>query len=183
MEKDRINLKSKLLNKNKLAKRFSLTYIVIGVIGAVSFHKLLKIYTEENNLTSNDTFTFNIIFVLFTFIIFVLMINHMQKVIKNIDTANKELLFKDKQRLIPYEFALNNSVDAIYWFTLDAKFVYVNDAACNMLGYERDELLGKNLEMMDPNFDRQGAIGIMHKIFITKNWSLETTQRKKMELF
>ena len=65
----------------------------------------------------------------------------MQKVIKRIDDSYNDLKEKDKQRLLPYEFALNNSVDAIYWFTLDAKFIYVNNAACKMLGYSQEEFL------------------------------------------
>ena len=49
----------------------------------------------------------------------------MQKVITKIDKSYKELKDKDKERLLPYEFALNNSVDGIYWFTIDAKIVYL----------------------------------------------------------
>jgi PAS domain S-box-containing protein len=103
----------------------------------------------------------------------------MQKVIKRIDTSYKELKEKDKERLMPYEFALNNSVDGIYWFTIDAKIVYMNNAACDMLGYKKDELLGKYLEIMDTNFNRETAIEVMYKIRNTPNWILETTQRKK----
>ncbi|WP_321470060.1 histidine kinase dimerization/phosphoacceptor domain -containing protein [Halarcobacter sp.] len=179
MENKITKYKSKFLNQNKLAKRFSLTYILFSIIGVVSFNKFLQHYSEDNNLTSDDTFTFNIIFILFTFIIFILMINHMQKVIKNIDKSYKDLKRKDKARLAPYEFALNNSVDAIYWFTLDARVVYANNAACNMLGYTKEEMLDMFLEEMDPNFDRNSAQECMIEIKNTKNWTLETTQKKK----
>src|SRR3954466_1057209 len=33
------------------------------------------------------------------------------------------------------------SPDAVFLHGLDGRFVYVNDAACSMLGYSRDELL------------------------------------------
>ena len=92
----------------------------------------------------------------------------MQKVIKRIDKSYNDLKERDKQRLIPYEFALNNSVDAIYWFTIDAKIVYLNDAACNMLGYKKEELLGKYLEVMDTNFNRKTAKDVMYKLEILK---------------
>lgn len=172
-------IKNNILDKNRLAKSFSLTYIIIGLLGVVFLDKLISIFFEHNDLTHQGPLTFAILFIISTGSILYLMINHMQKVIQNIDKAYKELQNKDKERLIPYEFALDNSVDAIYWFTLDAKFVYVNDAACNMLGYKKEELLGKPLEIMDPNFTRETAAQTMQKISSSKNWSLETTQKKK----
>jgi len=175
-----INLfKKKVLNKNKLAKRFSITYIAIGILGAIFFDKLITIIFEHNDITKQGPLTFAILFVISTGIILYLMINHMQKVIRNIDKAYNELKRKDKDRLAPYEFALDNSVDAIYWFTLDARIVYINNAACNMLGYTKDEMLDMFLEEMDPNFDRNSAQECMIEIKNTKNWTLETTQRKK----
>lgn len=176
------NFKNTVLNKNKLARRFSLTYIIIGVLGAMFFDKLITIIFEHNSISQQGPLTFAILFVISTGIILYLMINHMQKVIRNIDKAYKELKRKDKDRLAPYEFALDNSVDAIYWFTLDARIVYINNAACNMLGYTKDEMLDMFLEEMDPNFDRNSAQECMLEIKNTKNWTLETTQRKKMEV-
>ncbi|XPV69536.1 MAG: sensor histidine kinase [Halarcobacter sp.] len=173
------NFKNTVLNKNKLARRFSLTYIIIGVLGAMFFDKLITIIFEHNSISQQGPLTFAILFVISTGIILYLMINHMQKVIRNIDKAYKELKRKDKDRLAPYEFALDNSVDAIYWFTLDARIVYINNAACNMLGYTKDEMLDMFLEEMDPNFDRNSAQECMLEIKNTKNWTLETTQRKK----
>jgi PAS domain S-box-containing protein len=172
-------LKSILLNKNELAKSFSLTYVIIGILGVVFFDRLITIIFKNNNISEQGPLSFAILFVLATGTILYLMINHMQKVIRNIDKAYNELKIKDRERLMPYEFALNNSVDAIYWFTEDAKFVYVNDAACNMLGYEKEELLGQPLEKMDPNFTREEAIEAMQYITKTKNWVLETTQKRK----
>lgn len=108
------------------------------------------------------------------------MLNHMQKVIQRIDKSYKDLKDKDRERLIPYEFALNNSIDAIYWFTLDAKFIYVNEAACKMVGRSKDEFLNEMyLEDMDPNFDRITAPKCMKEIFNHKDWRLETTQIRK----
>jgi len=170
---------SKISNKNKLAKRFSLTFIIIGILGVVFLDKLVYVFFQNNDITKLGTLTFGILFIISTGIILYLMINHMQKVIKNIDKSYNELKRKDKDRLAPYEFALDNSVDAIYWFTLDARIVYVNSAACNMLGYTKSEMLDMFLEEMDVNFDRNSAQQCMIEIKNTKNWTLETTQRKK----
>lgn len=172
-------LKQKIFNKNKLAKRFSLTFVIIGILGIVFLDKLITVFFETNNLRTQAPFTFGILFMMLTGVVLYLMINHMQKVIKNIDQSYKDLKRKDKNRLAPYEFALDNSVDAIYWFTLDARFVYVNNAACEMLGYTKDEMLDMSLEEIDINFDRNSAQVCMLNIKNTKDWTLETTQQKK----
>jgi PAS domain S-box-containing protein len=171
--------KQTILNKNKLAKRFSLTFVTIGILGIIFLDKLIIVFLETNNLRTQAPFTFGILFMMLTGVVLYLMINYMQKVIKNIDQSYKDLKRKDKNRLAPYEFALDNSVDAIYWFTLDARFVYVNNAACTMLGYKKDEMLDMSLEDIDINFDRNSAQVCMLSIKNTKDWTLETTQQKK----
>ncbi|WP_072682096.1 sensor histidine kinase [Arcobacter sp. LA11] len=171
--------KTRFFNNKKIARRFSLTFIFTGILGVLLLDKLIKIFFENNDITNQGPITFVILFMISTGIILYIMINHMQKVITKIEKSYNELKQKDKDRLAPYEFALDNSVDQIYWFTLDAKFVYVNQAACNILGYTKEEMLDMDLEDMDPNFDRNSAQVCMLEIKNTKNWRLETTQRKK----
>ncbi len=86
---------------------------------------------------------------------------------------------REEEFSLPYKIVLDNSVDAVYLFTLEGKFIYVNDAACEMLGYQKDEFDDMYLEHIDLNFDRQSVKDIMHEVDVTKNWYLETTQRKK----
>ena len=175
------SMKKHFFNNNNIPVKFSIFYLITGIIGIISVDKFFNIYFTYNQTNKNTSITFDflILFLIFSVLVFFLILNHMQKVITRIDKSYKELKDKDKERLMPYEFALNNSVDGIYWFTIEAKIVYLNDAACNMLGYKKEELLGKYLEVMDTNFNRQTAIDIMHKIRNTKNWILETTQRRK----
>lgn len=174
------NKKRYLFNNKAIPTKFSISYIVIGILGIVFLDKLISEFAKHNSIAEQGPLTFGILFLISTAIILFIMLSHMQKVITRIDKSYKELKDKDKERLIPYEFALNNSIDAIYWFTLDAKFVYVNEAACNMVGRTKEEFLEEMyLEDMDPNFNRETAIECMHNIYNHKNWRLETTQIKK----
>ena len=172
-------LKKKFFDKNKIAKQFSITFVVIGILGLISLDKLVTVFFQHNDITKQGPLTFGILFIISSGIILYLMINHMQKVIRNIDNAYNELKKKEKDRLAPYEFALDNSVDAIHWFNLDGKFIYVNNSTCKMDGYTKEEFEKMYLEDIDPNFTRETAPLCMQEIRDTPNWRIETTHKHK----
>lgn len=49
--------------------------------------------------------------------------------------------------------SVENSSDALYWITPDARIAEVNEAACRSLGYTREELLQLTVPDIDPNFN------------------------------
>ncbi|HUJ90663.1 MAG TPA: PAS domain S-box protein [Syntrophorhabdales bacterium] len=50
---------------------------------------------------------------------------------------------EDEARLLKHSIDVH--YDGAYWIDSNARLVYVNDAACKSLGYEREELIGKSL--------------------------------------
>ncbi len=64
---------------------------------------------------------------------------------QRLQSANKKLELTD--------FSVDNISDAIQWITTDARLWNVNRAACDMLGYTREELLSLSLAEIDPYFD------------------------------
>ena len=64
------------------------------------------------------------------------------------DITEEKIALSDLQRA---KFCLDSATDAIYWVKSDSSFLYVNDAACGMLGYSRDQLL--NMTVSDINVD------------------------------
>ncbi|RBQ27452.1 sensor histidine kinase [Arcobacter sp. CECT 9188] len=165
------SMKRHFLNNNKnIPAKFSIFYLIIGII---------FIYFIYYQISNNNISTLNLLFIFLAFSVLLLffILNYMQKIISRVYNSYIEL--KEKDRLVPYEFALNNSSDFIYWFTPDARIVYINDAACKILGYRKDELIGEYLEFFDKNFTRQSAIELMQTIKNTDNWILESTQTKK----
>src|SRR5680860_72833 len=53
------------------------------------------------------------------------------------------------------QFAFDNAGDSIYWMTLDSRIVYVNEAACLMLGYTPQELQELSVPDIDPNYNEE----------------------------
>jgi two-component system, sensor histidine kinase PdtaS len=166
-------------NTSKIAKRFSITYILTGLFGILFLDKFIRIFVENNKVSSDAILSFNIFLIISTGVIIYLTINHMQKVIKNVEKAFDDLKQKEKDRLAPYEFALDHSVDGIHWFTLDGKYTYVNNATCKMDGYTKEEFENMYLEDVNPNFTRETTKLIMQELKNTPNWRLETTHRRK----
>jgi PAS domain S-box-containing protein len=166
-------------NKNKIARRFSFSYVFAGFIGLLFLDKLVQIFFEHNDVSKNGIFTFGLLFIISTGILLYFMINHMQKVIRNIEKAYNDLKQKEKDRLAPYEFALDHSVDAIHWFTLEGKFTYVNEATCKLDGYTKEEFENMYLEDVDINFTRETSPLCMNDIKTIPNWRIESTHRRK----
>ena len=54
------------------------------------------------------------------------------------------------------QYAVDNAVDAVYWMRPDGSFNYVNDAACRMLGYTRDQFAKLKVWDINPGLTRNG---------------------------
>lgn len=67
--------------------------------------------------------------------------------------ANQEQIIEERTKeLTLSDFTLDNMTDAMYWINPDSSFWKVNQAACKMLGYSRDELLKLSVKDVDPVF-------------------------------
>ena len=62
---------------------------------------------------------------------------------------------KDREALQLTQFAIDRSSDASFWMESDARFIYVNDAACRALGYSREELLSLRFHDIDPGIPEE----------------------------
>jgi PAS domain S-box-containing protein len=59
---------------------------------------------------------------------------------------------KAEESLKLTQFSLDRVSDAVFLTRSDARFFYVNDAACRLLGYSQQELLNLTVFDVDPNF-------------------------------
>ena len=60
--------------------------------------------------------------------------------------------FRERDRR--YRLIVENANDAIYLHDFDGIIIDVNEIACRMLGYEREELIGSNLGMIDGKWNQ-----------------------------
>ena len=59
------------------------------------------------------------------------------------------------QKLQFAQFWVDHAREAAFWISSDGLFQYVNNAACPLLGYSREELLSMSLHNIDPNYPRE----------------------------
>jgi len=83
--------------------------------------------------------------------------SHIQKLPQTIHAVleRKRLLTehrKDEELLRLARFSIDNARDAIYWTDGESRFADVNETACRVLEYTREELLQMCVGDIDPNF-------------------------------
>lgn len=66
-------------------------------------------------------------------------------------TDNTERVLAEKSLRLT-QFSVENMSEAAFWMGPDAKFIYVNEAACKALSYSREELLKMTVHDIDPDF-------------------------------
>ncbi len=71
--------------------------------------------------------------------------------------AKMEILFRKhvEESLRFTQFAVDHSADMNFWMDEEARLVYVNQAACDTLGYSKEELLKMTLLDIDPNIKKE----------------------------
>jgi two-component system, NtrC family, sensor kinase len=85
--------------------------------------------------------------------------------------ANEQLQFT--------QFSMDSAPEAIFWMDSHARFFYVNEAACRMLGYSREELLSMSIHDINPNFPAQSWLDHWQQLKSQGSFTLESTNRAK----
>ncbi|MEJ2157257.1 MAG: transporter substrate-binding domain-containing protein [Desulfobacteraceae bacterium] len=77
------------------------------------------------------------------------------------------------------QFAIDHAFEAIFWHGPDARLIYVNDAACNSLGYDRDELLSMTVHDIDPEFPPEAWPAHWEELQRRGSFLIESKHRRK----
>jgi PAS domain S-box-containing protein/putative nucleotidyltransferase with HDIG domain len=62
---------------------------------------------------------------------------------------------RSREKLHFMQFSIDHATDAIFWIDAEAKFFYVNQAACQTLGFSHDELLTMDIFQVNPYFSKE----------------------------
>jgi len=84
-----------------------------------------------------------------------------------------------EQALIFTQFSVDRAADAAFWMETDGRLIYVNAAACESLGYTRDELLTLSLADIDPDFQTEKMQDSLELLRDRGSLVLETHHRTK----
>ncbi len=77
------------------------------------------------------------------------------------------------------QFAVDKAADAAYWMARDARFFYVNEAACRLLGYTKEELLTMTVHDIDPNFPKEAWSKHWKDLEQFRSFTIKSTHRTK----
>lgn len=94
-------------------------------------------------------------------------------------TEKKALERAAHNREARYEALIQHAADGVFVFNMDARFVEVNQRACDNLGYTLDELLHMGIADVTPGFDLAQRRPIWEKLEIGKPYTLLSTHRRK----
>ena len=77
------------------------------------------------------------------------------------------------------QFAVDNSKVSLFWISPEARVLKVNDYACKNLGYTQDELIGKHISDIDPDYGEHVSASIWAKLRQEGVTTFERRHRRK----
>ena len=84
-----------------------------------------------------------------------------------------------EEALLLARFTVDNVADAVYWIDSKAQLVDVNETACRMLGYTRDELLTLSVLDIDPDFSSDRWENVWKALRENGRLTIETKHRTR----
>ncbi len=102
-----------------------------------------------------------------------------------LSSKNQELLLEVAERkrveaaLRLTQFSIDHAGDCVFWLGSDGRFIYVNEAACESLGYSNEELTSMAVHDIDPNFPAEVWPAHWQEIKQRGSFIIESQHRRK----
>jgi PAS domain S-box-containing protein len=130
-------------------------YVLFGSLWILFSDVVLGRLTHDPALLQHYSVVKGLGFILVTGLLLYFLISaHVRRTsaVANRLASSTEDLQATQHKLELTDFSVDNISDAIQWITLDTRYWEVNRAACDMLGYSRDEYLSLSIPDIDPYF-------------------------------
>jgi PAS domain S-box-containing protein len=113
-----------------------------------------------------------------------LMKGHLTRLVPAVTRELREAQSRRERRQAEHtlhmmQFTIDHASDSAFWIGQDGRFVYVNHAACQALGYSRDELLQKSAGDIDPTLQSEGWTRFWSMLRQRKFYAMESIQKTK----
>ena len=76
-------------------------------------------------------------------------------------------------------FTIENAADGIIWHDCEARIQHVNQAVCNLLGYTREEMVGRTIQDINPNSTKESWAKFWKELQKKKGIAFEDEHRTK----
>ena len=140
-------------NENR-AKFQAVVFAIVGVLGVAIVDRLSINIINFGSHEFGVPFFMGVVFFLLSSFFLYTLLRRTALIAEDALVKLSEYQRQEKENLQLFNFALDNSADAIYWFTFDTRLFYVNEAACKMLGYSKEELLSMKLSDIDSDYNK-----------------------------
>ena len=76
-------------------------------------------------------------------------------------------------------FTIENAADGIIWHDCEARIQHVNQAVCDLLGYTREEMVGRTIQDINPNSTNESWAKFWQELQKKKGIAFEDEHRTK----
>ena len=125
-------------------------YALISGLWIYFSDKLLEAFVQEPRLMARFGMFKGWVFILVTSILLYVLIKRYAASFHKIN----QTLAQQKEQLLLSQFTIDMSADMILWLDSEGHFFYVNQAACQSLGYSSDELASMVISDIDVNYNQ-----------------------------
>ncbi len=150
-------------------------YAIFSALWIFFSDSLLGLMVKDPHLMSQIAILKGWFFILVTSILLLFLIRRYVATLKDIN----EKLELQHQQLLLSQFTIDMSADMIYWVDKDARFFYVNQSACQRLGYSPEELRSMTVADIDMNFQKDVWPQHWDELRTKQRLSFESIHRSK----
>lgn len=169
--------------KNRMAAfRIVLIYLLFGGLWILFSDTIMGFITRDPDLLRRISVFKGLAFILVTsLLLYHLISRHLRSITQVNDRlrTSMEHLQEVHQRLQLADFSIRNISDAVYWLSLDGRFLDCNTAACAMLGYDREEFLALTVTDIDPEYATEDNTAHLEQMRRTGSLKLVRSHRAK----